>query len=549
GDASGAVASLLSNIAAGKAVDSVTKGLGKQVSKVAPKTATVAGESTPVMAGQMKDAAPIAKTMAAEPSQAIAEQQQVAGQQGVKNVASEALNRQLEKVGKDAEPVQKQLPASSAPGGKEPFVFTIPGNMPEEVISGKAVVPAKRVYAGTEDVPVEQPAAGDEPNYNRQRQELGTTAETIPDATRGARSGAQVRAQEMGSTGSTVPERVLNGPSTAKQIKWQYLTSGTEEGESTAARGQGTLHTSNPKAATETLEALKNLEDQTPAVKDAISSLEQQLQQYHSYDGKMPPSSAAVPRAGQASSFADAAQQVKAAAQPTFKKLDQLSDGAFSTFQNKLKMATKAERRATNMEDMEAAQQAQTEARKGIDDLMTKHSSQFQPNELANAQSAWRDMQTLDTVHSYVEKAFSAPEDVAGASKTISRNLNGASLKTNLNQMLDQVPRADLERVLGKDGVQNLYEVAELTAKPENLAKMQSQITQLASEGTLTKLVKSPLEARNLVARTLATSPRVSQMMMNALKFGTPAKIYGPLIANAIAQAHVPEPAEDDSKK
>jgi hypothetical protein len=101
--------------------------------------------------------------------------------------------------------------------------------------------------------------------------------------------------------------------------------------------------------------------------------------------------------------------------------------------------------------------------------------------------------------------------------------------------MIKKVQPADLERVLGKDGVQNLYEIAKLTEKPEGLSEMQSMIGKIASEGYVSKIVKSPLEARNLVARYLATSPRVSHMAINALKFGTPAKIYGPLIANAIA--------------
>ena len=38
------------------------------------------------------------------------------------------------------------------------------------------------------------------------------------------------------------------------------------------------------------------------------------------------------------------------------------------------------------------------------------------------------------------------------------------------------------------------------------------------------------------VARYLATSPRVSQLMIGALTKGTSAKIYGPLIANEIAK-------------
>ncbi len=339
GDPSGAVASLLSNIAAGKVVDSVTKGVGKQISKVAPRTATVAGESTPVMAGQLKDAAPIAEETAKVPSTKIAAQQQAAAQQGIKNIATEAANKTLKKFGQSTD---------------------------------------------------------------------------------------------------------------------------------------------------------------------------------------------------EAGSFGEAGERVRQAAQPVYQKLDKLSDGMFATFQHKLADATKVMRRATSMEDLESAENQFNEAQKGIDDLFKTHADEIGPTDLENAKSAWRDQAVLKKVHSYVESAFSAPEDVADSSSTVTRTLRGNSLRPRLNQMLKKVPAGDLNRVLGPDGVKQLYEIAKLTEKPEGLSEMQSMIGKIASDGYISKVVKSPAEARNLVARYLATSPRVSHMMINALKFGTPAKVYGPMIANAI---------------
>jgi hypothetical protein len=341
GDKSGAVASLLSNIVAGKVIDSATKGLGKQINKVAPRTGTVAGESTPLMAGQLKDAAPIAEEVAKAPSPKIAAKQQAAAQQGVKNVATEAANKTLKKFGQS-----------------------------------------------------------------------------------------------------------------------------TDEAES----------------------------------------------------------------------FGAASAKVREAAQPTFKKLDELSDGMFSTYQNKLAAATKVVRKATSMEDLESAESQVNEAQKGIDDLFKQHADEIGPDDLANAKSAWRDQAVLSKIQTFVESAFSAPEAVADASSTVTRTLKGNALRPRLNQMVKKVPPADLERVLGKDGVQSLYEIAKLTEKPEGLADMQNMIQQIAGHGYITKIVKSPIEARNLVARYLATSPRVSHMAINALKFGTPIKVYGPLIASEIAQ-------------
>lgn len=342
GDESGAVASLLSNIATGKVIDSATKGIGKQISKVAPKTVTVAGESTPVMAGQLKDAAPIAEEVAKTPSTEIAAKQQTAAQQGIKNIATDAANKTLNKLGKT-----------------------------------------------------------------------------------------------------------------------------TDEAES----------------------------------------------------------------------FGDASKQIKEAAQPTFKKLDELSEGMFSTFQNKLASANKMIRKATSMEDLEKAEAQAGEAQKGIDDLFKHHADEIGADDLAKAKSAYRDQSVLAKVHSYVESAFSAPEDVANGSDSVTRTIKGNALRPRLNQMLKKIPAGDLERTIGKDGVQSLYEIAKLTEKPEGMADMQNLIGQIAGHGYITRIVKSPIEARNLVARYLATSPRVAHTAISALKFGTPAKVYAPIIANAIAES------------
>jgi hypothetical protein len=188
------------------------------------------------------------------------------------------------------------------------------------------------------------------------------------------------------------------------------------------------------------------------------------------------------------------------------------------------------------MEDLESAEAKFNEAQKSIDDLFKQHADEIGPQDLAAAKSAWRDGSVLSKINSYVESAFSAPEAVADSSSTVTRTLRGNSLRPRLNQMVKKIPSGDLERVLGKDGVQSLYEIAKLTEKPEGLAEMQSMIGQIASHGYITKIVKSPIEARNLVARYLATSPKVSNMAIHALKFGTPAKVYGPLIASEIAQ-------------
>lgn len=504
GDTSGAVTDLLTNLAAGKGLESVTKGVAKNIARIAPRTVRVAGQEVPVMAGQIKDAAPIAEKVAAEPGPAMAEAQQSATQAGVKQIATDALNRQLERVGGEAAPSRLALPAPE--GGGEPFTFKIAGDVPQEVITGKGVVPAARRLV--EDMTPEVGAS--RPGF------------------------------VAGTEGPAVPG------------KWQFLTSGTEAGESVTTKGPGTLHTSDVNVAQDTLNGLKSIENPTPAVQQAISSLEDQLKQYHAYDN-VPTESPAIPRAGQASSFRDAAEQVKGAAQPTFKKLDQLSEGEFATLQNKIKMARAASRRATNVADMEAAETQLAQAQKGVNDLIDKHGSAFQPNELRNAQLAWKDMQVLDDIHGYVEKAFSAPESVASTSKLVTRTLDGNKLISNLNSMVDKIPAEDLTRVLGPDGLNNLYELGHITAKPGQAAAMNNIIAEVSKKltrggvgGAVGAMFGGPKGAavgaalgagKDAILRAIATRPRVADLTLKALKFGTPAKLYAPLIANEISKA------------
>lgn len=243
------------------------------------------------------------------------------------------------------------------------------------------------------------------------------------------------------------------------------------------------------------------------------------------------PSSQPVTR-GTAKSFGDAATQVEAVAQGTFKKLDQLSDGEFNTLQNKREMATKAGWRATNVQDMEAAQQAKAQAQRSIDKLMDQHADKFLPGELQNAESAWRDKVVMDRIHGYVEKAFSVPDSVASKSNLLNRTLDGASLTEKLNDMVGKVPEEDLTRVLGPDGLKNLYEIARIAGDPAGKLKVNNAIGEIG--GYVGKAARTPGNILDTVARSLATKPRVSNMLINALKFGTNAKIYGPLIADEI---------------
>lgn len=269
----------------------------------------------------------------------------------------------LGKIGKGTVPERvtvgtRNIPA--LPGGTEPFRFTISGDLPQEIITGRGVVPAQKVHLGTREVVgsaegaatdtalfqqarrelgegasisdvarrAQELKAGMEPNYPRQRQELGTTAETIPENVRGHRTLEQIRRQQLGAGGGTVPARSFTGPMSHREDMWQYLTSGTETGETSRIQGPGTLSTSSLKTAQETLGRLKQFSKQSmPApmktrVQNEIASLEKQLKDYHAYDQHVRPTDVRV------SKFRPGTRQVSGARRKALTRSGALGRGA-----------------------------------------------------------------------------------------------------------------------------------------------------------------------------------------------------------------------------
>jgi hypothetical protein len=64
----------------------------------------------------------------------------------------------------------------------------------------------------------------------------------------------------------------------------------------------------------------------------------------------------------------------------------------------------------------------------------------------------------------------------------------------------------------------------------------------------LGKTVKTPMFARDLVARALATNPRATSMLLTALKFNSPVKVYVPLIAAEIQKQSESQSSQDEQK-
>lgn len=255
-----------------------------------------------------------------------------------------------------------------------------------------------------------------------------------------------------------------------------------------------------------------------------------------------------------AGNFGEASKIVEDAAKPVYEKLNEASGGEFAKL--------RADRAAAfKRGDFEGAKQAE----QGIEDLFANHSKTMESKtglldefgnplkvtseeeaikgiskeELSHARQAWRDSYVLQDLHHAVNGAFNiADEDVAQAAGAW-RGVNGGKLMTRLNALTKKVGRDSVEGVIGKDGLVNLYKIADLTQTPENAARFGNVVGDVAN-AMLPKrgLIGMTLdEARRMVLHSTATNPRVENMIQNAFKSGASKAVYAPLIAREIMRA------------
>jgi hypothetical protein len=178
--------------------------------------------------------------------------------------------------------------------------------------------------------------------------------------------------------------------------------------------------------------------------------------------------------------FHDAADAVKKAAKPVFEKLDSLSKGEFQTATNELNSANKIARRATSMKDLQEAEKAASTAQAKIDKIFTDSAGKIAPQDLQNAKSAWRSMNTLEKVHGKIDQAFNMPQ-AAGEIAGTERTLDLSKLQGRLNAAFKAIPKADLESAIGAEGMRNLYALSELGADPARAKTLGEIATQIGS--------------------------------------------------------------------
>lgn len=287
---------------------------------------------------------------------------------------------------------------------------------------------------------------------------------------------------------------------------------------------------------------------------------------------------------GKVSSFGDAAEHVRDQAKPIFAKIDEASGGEFSKLRkarsnayktgnfDKVKEADAAIDALFDGSTKEVPSSIVDAGGKPMSSTVTKQALEgVDKGDLARARKAWVDSKVLDNIHSAVEGSFNGVTEDAAARTGVNRGIRGGSLQQRLGGLLKKQGVADIERVIGKEGIDNLYRISELTSTPQraaqfgdvarNVAKFlgrKSVATTLgAAAGHYTGIgaysgaaVGAGLdEAARAVMHKAAINPRVGKMVENAIKVGASPRVYSALIAQAMREIQEkqkanPEPEE-----
>jgi hypothetical protein len=237
-------------------------------------------------------------------------------------------------------------------------------------------------------------------------------------------------------------------------------------------------------------------------------------------------------------SFGDAAEAVKSAAQPVFKTLDTVSNGQFAVARNEMGNAAKFMKRAASSSDYAEAEKSYNTASAKIDQIITDSKGAVTPEQYQSAKDAWRSAKTMEKLHLKIDEAYSSgqkAENIAGVDRTLDLN----KLQGRLNSAFKTIPEADLKNVLGAEGTKNLFDLAKLGADPvrsKTLGEIASQIGHHISAGGAGALAglalghALPAGALALGAHALYTNPEAGSLVVRLLQKGSTPKVIVPAV-------------------
>jgi hypothetical protein len=557
---------------------------GRHLVDISPKSITLAGEEVPTLAAQVKGGHAVEGGAVGAPK--IAEQQQQGATNVIKNLAQQATAQAIDQINRTrpmftaVEDPSRLLTAGEPRPQATAYAYTPTGERVTIGAGPAAQTPQAPAYAYSPSGVMSKGAAppqSSEPftftleapgTHETPTGEIGQSAAKVP----------RPAAFEPQYTTASAPTRQPIRPGMEPGYRPGV---GTAEGATGAdvstARppaaagetvgGGGNLTTTSPAEAQSWLRQLEEIQaspmhDQLTAAQQAgietqRKALQDQLGLYHSspyaqrFVAENPLDAMEHVR-----HFGDAADQIEATAQPVFQTLDRASGGEFAKFRDAAKQAQKVMGSAQTLEAREAAAERFTEANNKINDLIDRHSDAVSRTDYVAAKNAWRQASRLNELHGNLESmtnGITTDESDNGLNRVMTGRAK--SLENYLNKGTN---RAQIEQMIGKEGVENLKDLTLLLSKANTARSTVDVLKNVFNQmhgytgmgayfgGQIAELFGIPhpvgalggavsIEGTRWVLRNAATSPQIGRAISYAARNGIRPQVYAPLIARMIA--------------
>lgn len=522
--------------------------------------------------------------------------QQIAGRESITKAAQDSLADRLGEVNQSRavpETGQKMLPARTGP-----FEFQIKGLEPTEAEAGSKVVPAAEMprsrITGLPDTAKPHLDANGEVVWPDGKNYTNTNADEV--AAFKAKHGISSRSSEtvgeetnvgktrrqIGTTTETVPPSMVRDQ--------PYMTSakdGAEPHSVSTPEGGGVLKTTDPQIAKNHVKTLNEImahpdfeklpEAQQQAISAARDDIQKQLGDFHQHMelsdpryGKPNFPQIDVPRAvKQIGSYTDAANYLNKIATDGYNsisdalQLNAISKGKFATIRNANRAAWDAYKGASSVEAMTQAEHAIDLSNKQMADLLKNDiGGSVTPKELQGFNDAYGQAQKMKYVAHAVDSSFSGNASASARSWEY-RGFDGNKLMANLGRLEQKFGRTSLERIVGRDSLNTLYQVAELNRTGaararfgvalhpvaqwlvDNAGRGFSHLAPIFIGGELGRMAgvgwgigataaEGTALATKKVFNAILSNPKIAQNLIFAIESGARPQYYAPMIGTMV---------------
>jgi hypothetical protein len=514
----------------------------------------------------------------AEAKRTAAEPQQVAGKAIIKNAAQDSAQGHLEELNES-----RREPASptALPKQTGPFTFKLRGVKPTESAEGDLLQNPRKKQIGTRVVErTEGPAPQGQPAPVAHGANI---RDFNPDTGEGPAIGEPV---------STNARRLVKEPT------FQYMSGtkpGSPEPRADFATGGGTLETQDPMIARahasniDRVISSPSFRSMPPEMQQdlraAQQEVKQQLSDYHSqvltqlpgYGKPNFPEVDIPSTVAKVGSYADAAAAVKGHAEDGYKAItDALaftgeSPQHLTMIRQAYQTAEQEFMGATNPKALGQAESKIEAAHEQLRQLIGRVPNTVNLKEFSGLNDAYRNALGLEKISGAIDGSFHGPMSSAKRAWEYS-GFNGQELSRNMEQLISTMGRNRVERLMGKENLDAVLQLAQATSTTAGRAKV--GIAMKATAQSLMHMHVGPLAAGgyighnflgmsweggaaagwatsmayNRVKDAILTNPQVAKNLLYAVDYGADPNRYGPFIATMIQKLSTQQSQEEASQ-